>query len=358
MGGLCGAKWRGAIDATFAGHKEINIMAYTFLKQLIMPEKIGIDEKTATENYAKFVAEPYERGYGHTIGNSLRRVLLSSLDGAAVIAVRIKGARHEYSTINGVQEDVINILLNLKKLRIKLLSEGPETLFISMRGKKTVTAADIKGNPNVEIIDKDIVIAHVEAGATFEMELEIARGSGYLTSEEINSKVNLPTDFIPLDAFFSPVQKVNYTVENARVGQRTDYDRLVIEIWTDGTVTPKDAINRTASLLKKSLLPFLSEDDLLRESHKQVETSNKGELGGKKETEELKSILNQGVEMIELSSRASNCLKVAGIRTIGELVQRTDNDLLAVKNFGKKSLDEIKEKLQELGLTLGMKVEK
>lgn len=331
-------------------------MAYTFLKQLVMPEKISVEEKTATENYAKFVAEPYERGYGHTIGNSLRRVLLSSLEGAAVIAVRIKGARHEYSTINGVQEDVINILLNLKKLRIKLLSEGTETLFISVRGKKTVTAADIKENPNVDIIDKDMVIAHVEAGATFEMELEIARGSGYLTSEEINSKVNLPMDFIPLDAFFSPVQKVNYTVENARVGQRTDYDRLVIEIWTDGTVAPKDAINKTAALLKKSLMPFLSDDDLLRESKKQAEIFT-GESGGKKETEELKSVLNQGVEMIELSSRASNCLKVAGIRTIGELVQKTDNDLLAVKNFGKKSLDEIKERLQELGLSLGMKLE-
>lgn len=331
-------------------------MAYTFLKQLIMPEKISIDEKTATENYAKFVAEPYERGYGHTIGNSLRRVLLSSLEGAAVIAARIKGARHEYSTINGVQEDVINILLNLKKLRIKLLSEGPETLFISVKGKKTVTAADIKENPNVEIVNKDLVIAHVEAGATLEMELEVARGSGYLTSEEINAKVNLPMDFIPLDAFFSPIQKVNYTVEHARVGQRTDYDRLVIEVWTDGTITPKEAINRTASLLKKSLVPFLSEDDLLRESHKQVETFM-GESGSKKEMEELKSTLNQGVEMIELSSRASNCLKVAGIRTIGELVQKTDNDLLAVKNFGKKSLDEIKDKLQELGLSLGMKIE-
>ena len=302
----------------------------SFSKQLIIPEAINVEEKTKTGNYAKFTAEPYERGYGHTIGNSLRRILLSSLDGSAVVAVRIKGARHEYATINGVQEDVINILLNLKKLRVRLTGDGPETLLLSVTGKKEVKGSDIRENANVEIINKGLVIAHVESGAVFEVELEVARGAGYLTSEEIRARMNLPADFIPMDALFSPIQKVHYNVENARVGQRTDYDRLVLEIWTDGSIGPEAAV----------------------EPAKAVGAADSGEKGA-----ELKGTLDQGVEMIELSSRASNCLKVAGIRTIGELVGRTENDLLAVKNFGKKSLDEIKDKLKEMNLELGMKVE-
>jgi len=324
----------------------------SFSKQLIIPEAINVEEKTKTGNYAKFTAEPYERGYGHTIGNSLRRILLSSLDGSAVVAVRIKGARHEYATLNGVQEDVINILLNLKKLRVRLIGDGPETLLLSVHGKKEVTGADIRENANVEIINKDLVIAHVESGALFEIELEVARGAGYLTSEEIMARMNLPADFIPMDALFSPIQKVHYNVENARVGQRTDYDRLVLEIWTDGSISPSDAVNQTASLLRRSILPFLPETEAAAEPAKAAGAADAGEQGA-----ELKGTLDQGVEMIELSSRASNCLKVAGIRTIGELVGRTEDDLLAVKNFGKKSLDEIKDKLKEMGLSLGMKVE-
>ncbi|MBI4655153.1 MAG: DNA-directed RNA polymerase subunit alpha [Elusimicrobia bacterium] len=328
-------------------------MPSSFAKPLIIPEKISADEKNKSKDYAKFIAEPYERGYGHTIGNSFRRILLSSLEGAAVVAVRMKGARHEYATIHGVQEDVINILLNLKKLRIKMHSEGPETLLISVRGKREVTAADIKGNPNVEIANKDLIIAHVESGSVFEAELEVARGSGYITSEEIKNKTNLPADFIPMDAIFSPVQKVYYTVENARVGQRTDYDRLVLEVWTDGTITPEEAVNKTAALLRKSLLPFIPPEEIRRETMTNAsETKESGE-----KSEEIKNILEQSVDIIELSSRAANCLKVAGIRSVGELVQKTDDDLLAVKNFGKKSLDEIKERLREMGLSLGMKAE-
>ncbi|OGS54149.1 MAG: DNA-directed RNA polymerase subunit alpha [Elusimicrobia bacterium RIFOXYB2_FULL_62_6] len=324
----------------------------SFSKQLIIPaEAIGAEEKTKTDNYAKFIAEPYEKGFGHTIGNSLRRVLLSSLDGAAIVAVRIKGARHEYAAINGVEEDVINVLLNLKKLRVRLNGDGPETLNISVRGKKEVKASDIRENANVTVINKDLVIAHVESGALFEAELEIARGAGYLTSEEIRARMNLPMDFIPMDALFSPIQKVHYAVENARVGQRTDYDRLVLEVWTDGSITPTDAVTKTASLLRRSIIPFLPEAEAKTEPAKQA-ADESGEKGT-----ELKSTLEQGVEMIELSSRASNCLKVAGIRTIGELVQKTEDDLLAVKNFGKKSLDEIKEKLKEMKLELGMKQE-
>ncbi len=322
----------------------------TFSKQLVIPEALGVEEKTKTDNYAKFTAEPYEKGYGHTIGNSLRRILLSSLEGAAVVAVRIKGARHEYSAVNGVKEDVVNIVLNLKKLRVRLKGEGPETLLISVKGKKEVTAGDIRENSNVEIINKDLVIAHVESGAEFEAELEIARGSGYLTSEEIRSRMNLPMEFIPMDAIFSPIQKVHYTVENARVGQRTDYDKLVLEVWTDGTMTPDEAVKDTAGLLRRSIMPFLPAEEAAKEPAKAE--SAKSEPSG-----ENASKLEQGVEMIELSSRASNCLKVAGIRTIGELVGKTEDDLLAVKNFGQKSLDEIKEKLKEMGLGLGMKMD-
>ena len=322
----------------------------TFSKQLVIPEALNIDDKSKTDNYAKFTAEPYEKGYGHTIGNSLRRILLSSIEGAAVVAVRIKGARHEYAAINGVQEDVVNIVLNLKKLRVRLKGEGPETVLISLKGKKEVKASDIQENANVEIINKDLVIAHVESGAEFEAELEIARGSGYLTSEEIRARVNLPMEFIPMDAIFSPIQKVHYTVENARVGQRTDYDKLVLEVWTDGTVTPADAVSNTAALLRRSIMPFLPAEEAAKEPAKAEAAKSEpaGEMAGK---------LEQGVEMIELSSRASNCLKVAGIRTIGELVRKSEDDLLGVKNFGQKSLDEIKEKLKEMGLDLGMKID-
>ena len=319
----------------------------TFSKQLVIPEALGIEEKSKTENYSKFTAEPYEKGYGHTIGNSLRRILLSSLEGAAVVAVRIKGARHEYSAVNGVQEDVVNIILNLKKLRVRMKGEGPETLLISVKGKKEVKASDIKENANVEVINKDLVLAHVESGAEFEAELEIAKGAGYLTSDEIRSRMNLPMEFIPMDAIFSPIQKVHYTVENARVGQRTDYDKLVLEVWTDGTMTPSDAVSNTAALLRRSIMPFLPAEEAAKEP---VKAEDKSEASG-----EASSKLDQGVEMIELSSRASNCLKVAGIQTIGELVSKTEGDLLSVKNFGQKSLDEIKEKLKEMGLSLGMK---
>jgi len=322
----------------------------TFSKQLVIPEGLNIDDKSKTDNYAKFTAEPYEKGYGHTIGNSLRRILLSSIEGAAVVAVRIKGARHEYAAINGVQEDVVNIVLNLKKLRVRLKGDGPETVMISVKGKKEVKASDIKENANVEIINKDLVIAHVESGAEFEVELEIARGSGYLTSEEIRARVNLPMEFIPMDAIFSPIQKVHYTVENARVGQRTDYDKLVLEVWTDGTMSPDEAVKNTAALLRRSITPFLPAEEAAKEPLKAeaAKAEPAGEMAGK---------LEQGVEMIELSSRASNCLKVAGIRTIGELVRKSEDDLLAVKNFGQKSLDEIKEKLKEMGLDLGMKID-
>ncbi|MEW5952093.1 MAG: DNA-directed RNA polymerase subunit alpha [Elusimicrobia bacterium] len=324
-------------------------MPNTFVKDIVIPSEIKLEEKTSTQNYGKFTAEPYEKGFGHTVGNSFRRTLLSQIDGAAVVAVRIKGVTHEYSVLDGVKEDVINIILNLKKLRLKVNSEDERiTLFISQKGKKSVTAADIKENSSVEIVNKDLHIATLEAGAVLEAELEVAKGVGYMTSDEIRKALTLPQDFIPVDALFSPVTKVNYTVENARVGQKTDYDKLILEVWTDGSISPKEAVEKSGNLISQSLTPFLGEPKPKTGKQETVHTSEN------EEDQELKELLESGVDIIELSSRAANCLKVANIQTIGELVSKTEQELLAVKNFGQKSLDEIKEKLEELGLSLGM----
>ncbi|MDE2143232.1 MAG: DNA-directed RNA polymerase subunit alpha [Elusimicrobia bacterium] len=332
-------------------------MAY---KELILPQKLSVDEKTMSDSYAKFVAEPYERGYGHTVGNALRRVLLSSLEGAAVTAVRIEKATHEYQALPGVKEDVMNVLLNLKKLRVKLFSNGPETVYLSVSKEGTVTAKDIQGNANVEVVNKDLVIAHLEAGGKIDMEIEISKGRGYVPAEELRQQNQWAAGFLPVDALFSPVVKVHYDVENARVGQVTDYDRLILEIWTDGSLNPAEALIQSSKLLRESLNIFIPEEE------QQAEAAAAGfEADGDSVASEisiagldpkLREILNQPIEMIELSSRASNCLKVARIRTIGELVSKRDEELLAVKNFGKKSLDEIKDRLKDMGLSLGMQV--
>ncbi|HXS99606.1 MAG TPA: DNA-directed RNA polymerase subunit alpha [Elusimicrobiota bacterium] len=331
-------------------------MAY---KELILPQKLSVDEKTMSDNYAKFVAEPYERGYGHTVGNALRRVLLSSLEGAAVTAVRIEKATHEYQALPGVKEDVMNILLNLKKLRVKLFSNGPETVFLAVSKEGVVTAKDIQGNANVEVVNKDLVIAHLEAGGKIDMEIEISKGRGYVPAEELRAQNQWAAGFLPVDALFSPVVKVHYDVENARVGQVTDYDRLILEIWTDGSLNPAEALIQSSKLLRESLNIFIPEEE------QQAEAAAAGGFeaeGGATDVAiagldpKLREILNQPIEMIELSSRASNCLKVARIRTIGELVGKRDEELLAVKNFGKKSLDEIKDRLKDMGLSLGMQV--
>jgi DNA-directed RNA polymerase subunit alpha len=333
-------------------------MAY---KELILPQKLSVDEKTMSDNYAKFVAEPYERGYGHTVGNALRRVLLSSLEGAAVTAVRIEKATHEYQALPGVKEDVMNVLLNLKKLRVKLFSNGPEAVFLSVSKEGVVTAKDIQGNANVEVVNKDLVIAHLEAGGKIDMEIEISKGRGYVPAEELRAQNQWAAGFLPVDALFSPVVKVHYDVENARVGQVTDYDRLILEIWTDGSLNPAEALIQSSKLLRESLNIFIPEEE------QQAEAAAAGGFDAASEgagtdvaiaglDPKLREILNQPIEMIELSSRASNCLKVARIRTIGELVGKRDEELLAVKNFGKKSLDEIKDRLKDMGLSLGMQV--
>lgn len=330
-------------------------MAY---KELILPQKLSVDEKSMSDSYAKFVAEPYERGYGHTVGNALRRVLLSSLEGAAVTAVRIEKATHEYQALPGVKEDVMNILLNLKKLRVKLFSNGPETVYLSVSKEGIVTAKDIQGNANVEVVNKDLVIAHLEAGGKIDMEIEVSKGRGYVPAEELRAQNQWAAGFLPVDALFSPVVKVHYDVENARVGQVTDYDRLILEIWTDGSLNPAEALIQSSKLLRESLNIFIPEEE-------QAEAAAGGLVDGSSSDSvvslagldpKLREILNQPIEMIELSSRASNCLKVARIRTIGELVGKRDEELLAVKNFGKKSLDEIKDRLKDMGLSLGMQV--
>ncbi len=331
-------------------------MAY---KELILPQKLSVDEKSMSDSYAKFVAEPYERGYGHTVGNALRRVLLSSLEGAAVTAVRIEKATHEYQALPGVKEDVMNILLNLKKLRVKLFSNGPETIYLSVSKEGIVTAKDIQGNANVEVVNKDLVIAHLEAGGKIDMEIEVSKGRGYVPAEELRAQNQWAAGFLPVDALFSPVVKVHYDVENARVGQVTDYDRLILEIWTDGSLNPAEALIQSSKLLRESLNIFIPEEEQAAEAAAGGLTdgaASEGAVSLAGLDPKLREILNQPIEMIELSSRASNCLKVARIRTIGELVGKRDEELLAVKNFGKKSLDEIKDRLKDMGLSLGMQV--
>ncbi|MDD2772618.1 MAG: DNA-directed RNA polymerase subunit alpha [Elusimicrobiales bacterium] len=324
------------------------------LEELVLPAKVQLEDKTSTEYYGKFTAEPYESGYGHTVGNSLRRILLSSLEGAAVTAVRIDGAVHEYSTLSGVREDVINIVLNLKKLRVRIHNGVRESIYLSASKSGAVTASQIKGNDNVEVINKDLVIAHLEPGGRLEAEIEVSRGRGYMASDEI-AKANRPAGFMPVDALFSPVVKVHYDVEPARVGQKTDYDRLVLEVSTDGSIQPKEALLRAADLLKKSLHIFTPEGDKVAlEAAAQTAAACAPAVSTLEP--KVEEMLNQPVDVIELSSRAANCLKAARIATIRELVVRTDEELKAIKNFGAKSLEEIKERLTEMGLGLGMKI--
>jgi DNA-directed RNA polymerase subunit alpha len=311
-----------------------------------------------SENYAKFIAEPYERGYGHTVGNAVRRVLLSSLEGAAVTAVRIDGATHEYSTLPGVKEDVMNILLNLKKLRVRLFSNGPETVYLTANSEGAVTASTVRVNSNVEVVNKDLVVANLEAGGKLDMEIEISKGRGYIPAEDLRQQNHWPAGFLPVDALFSPVVKVHYDVENARVGQVTDYDRLIMEIWTDGSLNPAEALIQSSKLLRQSLDIFIPEEAAPAAEGAAFSEGAGGTPAGEglSSDSKLQDILRQPIEMIELSSRASNCLKVARIKTIGELVSKRDEELLAVKNFGQKSLDEIKDRLKDMGLSLGMQV--
>lgn len=330
------------------------------LNEIKLPQAIQLEEKTASDFYGKFIAEPYESGYGHTVGNSLRRILLSGMEGAAVTAVRINGAVHEFSTVPNVREDVINILLNLKHLRVKMESKNREYLHIHAAKPGAVTAADIEEVDGVEIVNKDLQIATLEVGGSLEMEIELSRGKGYVPAEDL-AKIQRPAGFIPVDALFSPIVKVHYDVEPARVGQKTDYDRLILEITTDGTLAPARALHRAAVLLSNSLHIFTiegEEDSVAVISDEVVEEpiSSTGTVVGAAVNTKLDELLNQSIEFIELSSRSINCLKSENVNTVRDLVKMTEDDLKMIKNFGAKSMDEIKERLAEMKLSLGMKI--
>jgi DNA-directed RNA polymerase subunit alpha len=315
-------------------------------RELIKPKRLEVDEKSLTPTYGKFFGEPFERGYGTTIGNALRRVLLSSLQGAAVVGLRVKGVLHEFSTIPGVTEDVTDIVLNMKEVRVKLHDNAlEETARIQVRGEREVTAGDIQAGPRVEILNPHHRIANLAKDAEFDVELVIRTGRGYVPAER-NKREDDPVGTIPIDAIFSPIVKVNFNVTNARVGQRTDYDRLVLEVFTDGSVRPEDAVAHAAKMLQQQLGIFVN-----------FEEEPAPAVGEERRELSHSEALYRPVDDLELSVRSANCLQNADIKYIGELVQRTEQEMLKTKNFGRKSLNEIKEFLQEMGLSLGMRLE-
>src|SRR6516164_9739231 len=314
-----------------------------------MPKRLTKDDATATETYAKYVAEPFETGYGHTVGNTLRRVLLSSLEGAAISSIKVDGAMHEFATIDGVVEDVTDIVLNLKKILFRSHNREAQTLLLSVNKEGEVTAADIQLNQNIELVNPAQRICTLDKKKKFEMELEIKVGRGFLPGDE-NKKPNQAIGVVAIDSLFSPVTRVRYGVENARVGQRTDYDRLVLELWTDGRISPDDALTQASAILAHHLDVFVGYDKSAVEFEEVVDKQDE-------EKSKLKKLLNMSVNEIELSVRAANCLNNANITTVGQLAMKTESEMLKYRNFGKKSLNESKEKLSALGLQLGMTFE-
>lgn len=314
-----------------------------------LPKRLECDESTYTNTYGRFIAAPFERGYGITLGNSLRRVLLSSIEGSAVTSVKIQGTQHEFSTIPGILEDVTEIILNIKNLIINSHSKIPKTIYIKRDNKGEVKAGDIEVDETVEIINPDLHIATLTKDTKFNVEMEVARGRGYVPAE-LNKKEEKVIGVIPIDSIFSPVKKVNFTVENTRVGQRTDYDKLILEIWTNGAITPKDALLYASNILQRHLDIFVNFGQLPEEITEE-------ELEMTKEEIAIYEKLRLPISELELSVRSSNCLREAGIKTIADLVKKTEEEMLSFKNFGKKSLNEIKELLVGMGLTLGMQID-
>jgi DNA-directed RNA polymerase subunit alpha len=312
-----------------------------------IPSKLTKIEEGATNTYAKFIAEPFEAGYGHTIGNSLRRVLLSSIEGSAISSIKIESVNHEFQSVDGVVEDVTDIVLNLKKILIVSEKREPVKLHLKVSREGAVTAADIQADANIKIVNPDQLICTLDTKRTFEAEIEIKTGRGYCPGEN-NKKEDQAIGVIPIDSLFSPVRLVRYAVENTRVGQITDYDKLVLEVWTDGRITPDDALKQSASILKHHLDVF---DRVSQEAYEFESVA--AEVS--EEQNKLRKLLNMSVNEIELSVRAANCLNNANITTVGELAMKTEQEMLKYRNFGKKSLNEIKEKLEALGLSLGMK---
>jgi DNA-directed RNA polymerase subunit alpha len=315
-------------------------------RDLTAPREVRVDAASSTDTYGRFTAEPFERGFGSTFGNALRRVLLSSLQGAAVVGVRIDGALHEFGNLPDVREDVSDIILNVKSLRLASSSLDEVIGRIEVEGPAVVTARDIVVAPSVRIIDPDQVIAHLSEGARLQMEMRIQTGRGYHTAEE-NKSDEWSAEWVAVDALFSPILKVNFNITNVRVGSSNDFDRLVLEVHTDGSVAPQDAVAFAAKILKEQLTIFINFDEESEPEH--AEESESAEF--------FNENLLRTVDELELSVRASNCLQNANITFIGELVQRTEQEMLKTKNFGRKSLREIKEILAEMGLSLGMKLD-
>jgi DNA-directed RNA polymerase subunit alpha len=309
---------------------------------------LEVEKETLTPFYGKFTAEPFERGFGITIGNSLRRILLSSLQGAAIASVKIDGVLHEFSTIPGTKEDVTEIILNLKEVRLKLHTEGPKTIRVKADGPRVLKAGDIITGDAVEVLNPDHYLATLSRDGKLSMEMVVKMGRGYVPAER-NKEENQPIGTVPMDAIFSPIKKVNYAVTNARVGQITDYDKLTLEVWTDGSLNPEEAVAHAAKILKDQLSIFITfeEEEEAEMSYSEDEQVKEG----------FNENLLRSVDELELSVRSANCLKHANIKLIGDLVQKTEAEILATKNFGRKSLNEIKEILAEMGLGLGMKLD-
>ncbi|MBW1709303.1 MAG: DNA-directed RNA polymerase subunit alpha [Deltaproteobacteria bacterium] len=315
-------------------------------RELIIPKKVEIDSESQDPFFGKFVCEPLERGFGITLGNALRRVLLSSLQGAAIVSVKIENVLHEFSALPGVVEDIADIILNLKEVRFRLYGEKPKTVRIEAQGEQVVKAGDIISDDQVEVLNPDHHIVTLSKDGSLKMEMIVKMGKGYMPADS-NEIQDESIDTIPIDAIFSPIRKVNYVVTNARVGQRTDYDKLTLEVWTDGSVLPRDSVAYAAKILKEQLTIFIN----FEEDEEPVEVEEP------KPDETFNENLFRTVDELELSVRSANCLKNADIHLIGELVQKTDSEMLKTKNFGRKSLNEIKEILGEMGLGLGQKLE-
>ncbi len=315
-------------------------------RSLIRPKRIEVDEKTRTRLYGEFTCQPLERGFGITLGNALRRILLSSIHGAAIVSVKIDKVLHEFSTVTGMKEDVTDFILNLKGIRLKLNQDGPKTIRLDVAREGVVTAGDITVDPTVEIMNPEQYLCTLAGNAKLKAEMVVRIDKGYVAAKR-ERDADQPEGTINIDASFSPIKKVSYTVTHARVGQITDYDRLILEVWTDGSVLPEDAVAYAAKILKEQLDIFINFEEM--EEAKEPEQI--------KETEMINENLFKSVDELELSVRSANCLKNAGIHLIGELVQKTEAEMLKTRNFGRKSLNEIKEILSEMGLSLGMKID-
>jgi len=310
------------------------------------PKRLVANTETLTDRYGMFTAQPFQRGFGTTIGNSLRRILLSSIEGAAITAVKIEGVEHEFSPIPDVVEDATDIILNLKQVPFKIMGDGVKTVRLSVDRPGDVRSGQIETDADVEVLDRDVHIATVSEGGTLNIEMRLKRGRGYVSADK-NFDEDLALGYIPIDSVHSPVRKVNFQVEAARLGQMTDYDKLTLEVWTNGAVSPQDSVGYAAKLLKDHMSIFINFEEVPEQSE---EVAERG-------LDKMNEVLNRSVEELELSVRSYNCLKNANIQTIGELVQKTEAEMLRTKNFGRKSLNEIKEILANMGLSLGMRID-